>query len=124
MKSRHLPIVAIVTLGIAAMLTLGASRVSDEPNPSREIKELRNLVKSLENKIGDLEKRLKSVESRTNWIGQPYAFSSPGVSRRQTPGGTGVVMPHSGPPTIWSQGEVNGWPYYVVPANQNQSPAK
>ena len=69
----------------------------------------------LEKKVDDLEKRLKTVESRTNSLVQPFIQLWPTV--RAPHGMPQTALPNSRIPEIWGRGEVNGWPYLIVPTN-------
>ena len=122
MKTRRLSLATALAVGTIVLITLGATNESERNTSDKEIKELKSTITSLEREIKELEKRMQSVESRDKWVIQPKVHPWPGHSpTHQKPwGAVQPIIPKSNQPLVWSQGECNGWTYYLVPVQNHQ----
>ena len=115
-------IVALSFVAGVVVISVAADLSGAKPQTDHEVvQELRTQIIDLRAKIETLEGRTQSLESRVEQLKQSHeqahsptplnfpvpapAFSIPSVSAPR-------------PPTIWGQGEVNGWTYYVVPCGE------
>ena len=106
--------VALVSL---AADTAGGKKSDD----SDTIRELRTQITELRAEVNKLHQRTETLESSVEELKRSHvptplnlqpgpAFPSPSAI---------VPSPNSSrPPTVWGQGEVNGWTYYIVPCEQ------
>ncbi len=116
--------IAFVLLTGVAIVSLAADLSGGKPQTDQNaVQELRTQITELRAKIQGLENQTKNLESTVEQLKQSPSRKPVPLNLFQ-PSAPPTTIPSassSHPPTIWGQGEVNGWTYYVVPCNQ-QSP--
>jgi len=110
-----------VAAGIA-LISLAADSPAPKSNEADDIRELRAQITQLRAEVQTLQQRTQSLESTVADLKRPQMPTplnlQPGAGGHSAPS---IVIPSpqsSRPPTIWGQGEVNGWTYYIVPCEQ------
>jgi len=105
---------AVTGVGIIAF---GENPQGQKPSATAEVSQMREEIKRLQAKIELLEYRTKNLESTVEQLKRSQA---PAPLNFQGPAPSLSVPPVSAPkpPTIWGQGEVNGWTYYIVPCGE------
>ena len=89
-----------------------------KPPADTEMSKMRDELERLKAKVEMLEFRTKGLESEVQQLKRspaPAPLSLQGTPA--APSSLPLNIP-SRPPTIWGQGEVNGWTYYIVPCEQ------
>jgi outer membrane murein-binding lipoprotein Lpp len=112
-----LSLVAGVTLLSLAADSAGGKKSDD----SDALRELRAQITQLRAEVDTLRHRTQSLEATVDGLKRPQMPTPLNLQPSQ-----GVPVPStwipapspSRPPTIWGQGEVNGWTYYVVPCEE------
>ena len=105
---------ATTSVGIIALAEVTPGQ---KPSATTEVSQMRDEIKRLQAKVELLEYRTKNLESTVEQLKRSHA---PAPLTFQAPAPSLPVPPaHSSPPpTIWGQGEVNGWTYYIVPCGE------
>jgi cell division protein FtsB len=106
-----------------ALISLAADPVGGKPTQNDDaIRELRAQVTQLRAEVDTLRQRTKSLEATVDDLKRSHIPSplnlQPGAG---APAAPSMMIPSpttSRPPTVWGQGEVNGWTYYIVPCDQ------
>ena len=101
----------------AGMIAFAEVTPTPKPPANPEVTEMRNEIERLKAKVEMLDLRTKSLEStveqmKRSRVPSPLNFQGPAPSL------TVPSLSAPKPPTIWGQGEVNGWTYYIVPCEQ------
>ena len=120
---RKLSIALTLVVGVA-VVSLAADLSGGKPQTDQNaVRELRAQITELRAKIQGLENQTKNLESTVEQLKQSQTRTPVPLNLFQSPAPSTVIPSASSShlPTIWGQGEVNGWTYYVVPCNQ-QSP--
>jgi hypothetical protein len=85
------------------------------------LRELRTQLTELRAEVNQLHQRTETLESSVEELKRsriPTPLNLQPGSAVPSPS-TIVPSPNSTrPPTVWGQGEVNGWTYYIVPCEQ------
>ena len=103
----------VVLISLAAD-PAGAKKDAD----SDAIRELRTQITQLRAEVETLRHRTQSLESTVENLKRPQMPTPLDLQpSRGAPAPSGLIPAPSPsrPPTIWGQGEVNGWTYYIVP---------
>jgi hypothetical protein len=106
-----------MVMGVA-LIAFAEITPREKPAPKSEAAQMRDELNALKAKVELLEYRTKSLELTVHQLQRPRAQTSLSVPAPTPPPGTSWFIPstiESKPPTIWGQGEVNGWTYYIVP---------
>ena len=122
---RKLSIVLSIVAGVA-IVSLAADLSGGKPKTDQDgiqelrgqIAELRATVQRLEGQVRGLESQTKNLESKVEQFKQSPAPVPMNLFHSPAPSFSPSVNPASRPPTIWGQGEVNGWTFYYVPCEQ------
>jgi len=123
---RKLSIVLLLVAGIA-IVSLATDLSGGKPQADQKsqadqnaIPELRAQITELRAKVQNLENQTKNLESKVEQLKQSQSRVPAPLSLLQSPAPSASfpLASSSRPPTIWGQGEVNGWTYYVVPCEQ------
>jgi hypothetical protein len=103
-------------------LMLLPAETTKKPDANTEMRALRQQIEQLQSRfktIGDRLTKLEAVRSRAvsriEVLPYPPGASPPVV----VPSQPGVPNRSGQPPKIWGQGEINGWPYYLIPCGWN-----
>jgi TolA-binding protein len=116
----------IITLSLVvgvALISMAAEPAGKKLTEADAVQELRTQITELRAKIQGLESQTKNLESTVEQLKQSQTRTPVPLNLFQSPASPTSIPSASSshPPTVWGQGEVNGWTYYVVPCNQ-QSP--
>ena len=121
---RKLSIVFSLVAGIA-VVALAADSSGGKPQTQTQadqnaVQELRGQIAELRAKVQSLENQTKNLESTVEQLKQSQSRVPTPLSLLQSPvpAASLPLASSSRPPTIWGQGEVNGWTYYIVPCEQ------
>ncbi len=103
------------------VLSLAADPVGQKPAESDALRELRTQITELRAEVETLRHRTQSLESTMEDL--KHSRVPTPLNLQPNPGlpspSTLIPTPSpSRPPTVWGQGEVNGWTYYIVPCEQ------
>ena len=117
MKATRWIVLATVVLG-AVSLVLTRAEVGKKADADSEVRALRQRVEQLQARLRKLEDRftkLESVKPRSvpaiEVVPNPPSVP-PSIFIPSQPG----VQNRSGQqPKIWGQGEIDGWPFYLIP---------
>jgi outer membrane murein-binding lipoprotein Lpp len=109
--------VLAAAMGMAVISMAADLSGGKTPTDREALQETRAQIAELRAKVQTLEADTRRLESVVEQLKQSHAptplnFPAPQPSQLN-PAPVG-----SRPPTIWGQGEVNGWTYYVVPCEQ------
>jgi len=118
MKKKVLFALSLV-IGVV-LISIAAEPAAEKPKPDDTIRELRAQIAELRAEVNTLRQRTQSLESTVDDLKRSHVPTplnlQPGSG---APSPSNLPSPRSSrPPTIWGQGEVNGWTYYVVPCEQ------
>jgi uncharacterized coiled-coil protein SlyX len=122
MMKRKLSVVALSLVTGAALITLAADSPAPKPTETEAVHELRAQVTELRAEIEKLRQRTQTLESNVEELKRsrtpsPLNFqvnpAMPSTPKRLIPS-PGATRP----PTVWGQGEVNGWTFYIVPCEE------
>jgi hypothetical protein len=124
---RKLSIVLSLVAGVA-IVSLAADMSSGKPQTDKDavqemraqLTELRTKVQRLEGQVQGLEDHTKKLEAAVEQLKKFPAPTPMNLYQSPAPSPSPAFNPHgsSRPPTIWGQGEVNGWTFYYVPCEQ------
>jgi hypothetical protein len=108
---------ATTGIGIIAFAQITPSQKPAAP-ATTDVSQMRDEIKRLQAKVELLEYRTKSLESTVEQMKRshtpsPLTFTTPPPAAAPSLSAPGTRSTQ--PPTIWGQGEVNGWSYYIVP---------
>ena len=114
---RKLSIVLSLVVGVA-VVSLAADLSGGKPQADQSaIQELRTQIIELRAKVQTLESQTKNLQSTVDQLKQSHVPAPLGL-QIPVPSASLPLASSSRGPTIWGQGEVNGWTYYVVPCEQ------
>src|SRR3569833_2706897 len=104
-----------IVVGVV-LISIAAEPATEKPKPDDTIRELRTQITELRTEVNTLRQRTQSLESTVDELKHSHVPTplnlQPGSG---APSPSNLPSPKSSrPPTIWGQGEVNGWTYYVV----------
>jgi hypothetical protein len=119
MKKKILFALSLVA-GIA-LISFAADPAGGKADPSDNLRELRAQITELRAEVNTLRQRTQSLESTVDDLKRshvPTPLNLPPGAGIQSPS-TLIPAPNAHrPATIWGQGEVNGWTYYIVPCEE------
>ncbi len=104
-----------------ALLSLAADPAGQKSTDSDTIRELRAQIAQLRGEVETLRHRTQTLESTVEDLKRsrlPAPLNLPPGSAAPAPSRLVPVPSPSRPPTIWGQGEVNGWTFYIVPCEE------
>ena len=113
MKKKLILLCAVTGVAIIAF----AEITPQKPPVTTDVTKLQDDIKRLQAKVEMLELRTKGLESTVEQMKRSHTLAP--LSFQGAPPSLSVpsIKP-SQPPTIWGQGEVNGWTYYIVPCEE------
>ena len=118
MKKRMILLLCAVTgVGIVAFAQITPSQKPAAP-ATTDVSQMRDEIKRLQAKVELLEYRTKSLESTVEQMKRSHTPSPLTLNMTAPAAAPSLSAPgtrSSQPPTIWGQGDVNGWTYYIVP---------
>jgi TolA-binding protein len=123
---RKLSIVLSLVAGIAVVswaadFSGGKPQADQKPQTDQNaVQELRAQITELRAKVQSLENQTRTLQTTVEQLKQSQTRVPTPLSWLQSPAPNASLplASSSRPPTIWGQGEVNGWTYYVVPCEQ------
>jgi hypothetical protein len=128
MKKRLILLLCAATgVGIIAFAEITPGQKPAAPAPTEQ-SQMRDEIKRLQAKVEMLDYRTKSLESTIEQLRSsveqlkrshtptPLSLENPAPAPAPSMSAPGTRS--SKPPTIWGQGEVNGWTYYIVPCKE------
>lgn len=109
-----------LVVGIA-LLSLAAEPAGGKNDPVDAIHELRAQIIELRAEVTILRQQTQTLESTVEQLKRPQMPTPLDLQPRPAAPAPSALLPSpspSRPPTIWGQGEVNVWTYYIVPCEQ------
>ena len=116
MKRKMLLLAWCAAAGVALISFAEVTPGGKSPTSS-EVSQMRSELDRLKAKVESLESRTKSLEFTVEQLKQSHS-PTPLNSSGPRPFRLNPPSAGSGPPTIWGEGKVNGWTYYIVPCEQ------
>jgi len=118
MKKKVLFALSLV-IGVV-LISIAAEPAAEKPKPDDTVRELRAQITELRAEVSSLRQRTQSLEATVEDLKRSHVPTPLKLQPGSTvPPPANLPSPKSSrPPTIWGQGEVNGWTYYVVPCEQ------
>ena len=121
---RKLSIALSLVAGIA-VVSLAADLSGGKPQAQTQVdqnavQELRGQIIELRAKVQSLENQTKNPQSSVDQLKQSHVPTPLSLLQSPAPAASFPLASSSRPPTIWGQGEVNGWTYYIVPCKQSR----
>jgi hypothetical protein len=118
MKARNWLLLMIVTIGAAGLL-LARGQVGQKAEAGSDVGALRKQVERLQARLKSVEDRLAELESAKQHTVPHIEIvpNLPGVPKSglipaPTPNALNLLGPQ---PKIWRRGQINGWPFYLIP---------
>ena len=103
-----------------ALISLAADPASGKKDvESDAMREFRAQITQLRVEVDTLRHHTQSLESTVDEL--KHSHMPTPLNLQPSGGAPSPLIPTpspSRPPTIWGQGEVNGWTYYIVPCEQ------